>query len=152
MMDSPTWGGLNAVLNQILALEAQPGVSCADINDFEHCATTASAMHPDASHGAAYDPTQPDCFTADHSSFVLLGDSDLGTHPFDWTRTTALDDPACDPFEAGDATWDGTAAVPTLVVADGTEVDHDDSCEVILEIMINHTLQHVIPHREGDDH
>ena len=125
MMDSPTWGGLNAVLNQILALEAQPGVSCADINNFNDCATTASAAHPDAAHGAAYDPTQPDCFVSDHASFVLGGDADLGTHPFDWTRTTALDDPACDPFEAADAAWDGTVAEPTLVVADGTEVDHD---------------------------
>ena len=122
MMDSDTWGGLNAVLNQILALEAQPGVTYTDINDFEYCATTASAMHPDAAHGAAYDPTQPDCFTAHHSTFILGGDADLATHPFDWTRTTAFDDPACDPFDAQDLSFDGATIIPTAAVH--KEVDH----------------------------
>ena len=117
MIDSDTWGGLNAVLNQILALEAQPGVSCADINDFEHCATTAGAMNG----AAAYDPTLPDCFTSTPDTFVMGGDADLATHPFDWTKTTAIDDPTCDSFEAQDGTWDGLTAVPTAAVAN--EVD-----------------------------
>ena len=69
MMDSPTWGGLNAVLNQILALELQPGVSCADINNFEGCATTAEAANAGI---AAYDPTLPDCFTTTHDTFVVF--------------------------------------------------------------------------------
>ena len=49
------------------------------------------------------------------------GDADLATHPFDWTKTTAIDDPACDPFEAADLTWDGLTVEPSAAVANDVD-------------------------------
>ena len=98
---SPTWQGLNAVLNQILALEAQPGIDCEDINDFKTCSTTQNAAN---GGNAAYDPALADCFD---------------TSPFDWTKTGAVLDAGCAGFD--DAAFDGTSA--TVTAAADTEVD-----------------------------
>ena len=64
-----------------------------------------------------------------------------------WQRWSVFPKWASPLTSEGTPGWRGV-----LYIQFGTEADHDDSCEVILEIMINHTLQHVIPHREGDDH